>query len=126
MNSQAVSAIGLRKPGDTRNDVVAAALSFGHVSVVARNPRTRADERHVALYNIDKLWQLVERRHAQDSAHASDAVTFGRVMHVIVVGHGAEFTHSEDFAVQAASLLNEEYWSFARKLNDERNDDRKR
>lgn len=64
MDSQVVATIGLCQASNTWAHIVTAALLGVHVLVIFGNPWARTDKRHVAFDDIDKLRQLIKRRHA--------------------------------------------------------------
>jgi len=73
----------------------------------------RADERHLAAQDVEKLRQLVDARAAQDAAHGRDArvVLHGelRAVRLRVHDHGAELDEGETLAVARIALLAKEH-----------------
>src|SRR3546814_4434730 len=72
--------------------------------------RTRADQRHVALENVDELRQLVEARPAQEAPHPRHPAVVAPGQHLgigvgQVVMHGPELPAIEQIVVEAVALL---------------------
>src|SRR3546814_8385641 len=76
--------------------------------------RTRADQRHVALENVDELRQLVEARPAQEAPHPRHPAVVAPGQHLgigvgQVVMHGPELPAIEQIVVEAVALLPEKH-----------------
>src|ERR1044071_4067643 len=79
---------------------------------LARNPRARTDNTHVALQHIDKLWYLIERPQAQQPSYASYArivLHNGQTASAVlrIHDHGAELVTTKCFTIYTNSLLDE-------------------
>jgi len=68
------------------------------------------DEGHVALEDVDELWQFVDGGGADEASHGGEAPGVGEEvpLGVALVGHGLELDHLEDLGVLARALLEEE------------------
>ena len=74
--------------------------------------RSRPDDTHAALQDVEELRQLVERGPAQEGAEAGDARIGPRrlryVVAVVLDRHGPELPHHDFLAAQAVAPLLEE------------------
>ncbi len=61
---------------------------------LGEHERTRADEAHVALQDVEQLRRLVEREAAEDAADARDAVVVGALDDRAVLAHEHESSRS--------------------------------
>src|SRR4029450_5935110 len=81
--------VHLPQPGDSR-------LGLEHASAVprpiglelVRNRGPGADERHLALQDVEKLWELIEARLAEEATHPSDARVTRDLVHDVPVLSG--------------------------------------
>jgi hypothetical protein len=104
------AAVDLRPAGDPRLDGEAAALAIRVLVDLDRDGRPRADDRHLALEDVDQVGDLVERGAAQQGADARDArVALGdREARAHVLGaadHRAQLEDVELAAVLADAAL---------------------
>ncbi len=71
------------------------------------HPGARADEGHVPLEHVEKLWQLIQRAGAQHLAHPGGALLIRQKFAICpaLIGHGAEFDDVEGLAVAPNAAL---------------------
>ena len=104
------AAVDLRPAGDAGLEREAAALAVGVLRDLDRDRRARADDRHLALEDVDEVGQLVDRGAAQQRADAGDpavAVVDGQPRaHLLGAGdHRAQLEDVERRAVLADAVL---------------------
>ncbi len=84
---------------------------FAIVAVMGDGMRTRADQRHVAAQDIEKLRQFVNAGGAQQAAEPRDArVMPGRLGDAVAFfhhGHRTKLENREPFCIEATPLLPE-------------------
>ena len=124
----AAPAVDLRPAGDARLHLMAQHVAFNQravLLVMRHRVRTRANNRHPAGKDVDKLRQLVQRGAAQEVPHAGDAriVLRGLGHHLVVLHHlhGAEFPHHNRLTVHAVAGLTEDNRSWRAQLHREGN-----
>lgn len=85
-------------------------LLLGIQGEVLGQERTWADERHVALEDVDELGELIDRGGADEAAYLGEAVGIGEelALGIALIGHGLELDDLEDLAVLARALLVEQ------------------
>ena len=88
----------------------------------------RADEAHLALQNVDELWQLVEARLAQESSDAGHpGIVHGRPFRSPILlgatGHAAKLEHRERLAPLADPLLPVHHRRACLERDQQRDDD---
>src|SRR5262245_15149961 len=129
LERQTVASADLRQASQTWFDVQTFAMPGLITFDLIGNGRARADQRHLALEDIEHLWQFVQARAAQEISHAREPVAVDefvtgffralaplafdhsrhvlamRVIYFDVVEHGAEFVNLEDVAVHPDALL---------------------
>ncbi|VDZ74223.1 Uncharacterised protein [Atlantibacter hermannii] len=115
----AAPAVNLRPAGDARFDLMPQHVAFDQFAilfVMGHGMRTRADNRHTAGQDIDKLGQLIQRGAAQevaDGGHARIVLRgLGHHSRVFHDFHGAEFPHHDGLAVHTVTGLAEYHRSF--------------
>lgn len=128
---------GLPEASDARFYQKALSLIGGVLAHLTRKGGTWTDDRHVALQNIDELWQLVDAGLADEMTHARNswvifyleyrAILLIQILKIFeaffrIYIHGAELVHLECLAVLADTLLLEEDRSFAVTLDGNGND----
>src|SRR3954466_1036711 len=111
-------AIDLCEPGDAGpylmpNHVAGDQLAIQFV--VRNRMRSRADDTHAALQNVDELRQLVQRRLAQKSTQRCHAMIIAcglrDLVTVLEYLHGAKLVDQNLFAVEAVTSLPEQHRS---------------
>ena len=79
------------------------------MAVMGDGMRTRADQRHVAAQDVDKLRQFVNAGGAQHPAKGSDTRVMSRRLDDAVAffhhGHRTKLENQEPFCIEAAALL---------------------
>jgi hypothetical protein len=125
----AAQAVDLRPAGDARQHVVAPRIARDLLlvfAIVRERVRARADQRHVALDDVDELRQLVDVPFAQGSPETRDArIVAPRLLHHVAVvqrHHGAELDDAEFLLVEAVAPLAEYRRTRRGQLDRHRND----
>lgn len=87
-----------------------ASLLLGIQGEVLGQKRTRADECHVALKDVDELGKLIDRGGADEAAYLGEAVGIGEevALGIALIGHGLELDDLEDLAMKTRALLVEQ------------------
>src|SRR5258706_1082451 len=75
-----------------------------------RTLRTRANKAHVAAYDVEELWQLIDSRQPQEFPHPRNSVgVFLRpsrvAIHLRICAHAPKFEDIEYFSVLPYSVL---------------------
>lgn len=76
---------------------------------VSNQQRTRADESHVALEDVDELGELIDRGGADEAAYLGEANGIGQelALGITLIRHRLELNHLENLAVKPWPLLEE-------------------
>lgn len=85
-------------------------LLLGIQGEVLGQERPRADERHVALEDVDELGELIDGGGADEAAYLGEAVGIGEevALGIAFIGHCLELDDLEDLAVKTRALLIEQ------------------
>ena len=105
-----IAAVHLRKSAKSLPHSVAFALFRGHKYHVANKLRSRPDDGHVALEDVEELGEFIEAGGAEELAVGVQAHVVGEQVSlgVTLVCHGAELDKLEYFLVLAGAKLREE------------------
>ena len=85
-------------------------LLFAVQRKIIHTERTWADERHVALEDVDELGELVNRGGSNETAYLGESDGIGEevALSIALIGHGLELDDFEDLAVKTLALLVEQ------------------
>ena len=77
---------------------------------VSNQQRTRPNQCHVALEDVDELGELIDRGGADEAAYLGEAVGIGEelALGITLIGHGLELDDLEDLAMKTRALLVEQ------------------
>ena len=116
---QFVAAVDLRPAGQAHGHVVCTVLvTFCNQVVLVPQRRTRADNAHGPLENVEHLREFIEASLAQEPAHLGNpllgvAQLMGRGVLWSVGAHGAELVDVKMFLVEPHALLLKEHGALA-------------
>ena len=119
-NRQLVAPVDLRPAGQPRQHVVCGILiSFGNLIILIPQCGARADERHFALQNVEKLRQLVHTGCPEESSYRKNArillpCFYRSALLFRIHDHGAEFVNTEHLSIQCQTLLGIKYRALIR------------
>ena len=84
-------------------------LLFAVQRKIIHTERTWANQCHVALEDVDELWEFIARGGADEAAYLGEAVGIGEelALGITLIGHGLKLDDLEDLAVKTRALLEE-------------------
>ncbi len=102
-----VAAVDLGPTGDAGHDLVAPGLSWGIPGHVLHQQRSRADETHLALHDVQQLRQLVKTPASQRGTEPREALPVGKQVsaRVPLRRHRAELDQRERSAPKTRPLV---------------------